>query len=147
MKVKGSSLIRTPSPPRAIHPPPYPLPLPLGNETSPNLQYATEINFPERFNFREVNKNLTNFFSLLKLNYSSLVRHPTVIWQSQVNCSAHLGNLNVLVCTLYIVQRSVNLHNKAVFWIRIYWIQIQIQHFKWIRIQGFDAQKLEKNTA
>ncbi len=39
---------------------------------------------------------------------------------------------------------------KAVLWIRIHWIQIRIQYFKWfririrIRIQGFDDQKLKK---
>jgi hypothetical protein len=31
----------------------------------------------------------------------------------------------------------------AVLWIRIHWIQIRIQHFKWIRIQSFDDQKLK----
>ncbi len=38
--------------------------------------------------------------------------------------------------------------NRSVLWLRIHWIQIQIQiqHFKWIRIriQGFDDQKVKK---
>jgi hypothetical protein len=31
----------------------------------------------------------------------------------------------------------------AVLRIRIPWIRIRIQHFKWIRIQGFDDQTLK----
>jgi hypothetical protein len=30
----------------------------------------------------------------------------------------------------------------AVLWIRIHWVRIWIQHFKWIRIQDFDDLKL-----
>jgi hypothetical protein len=33
-----------------------------------------------------------------------------------------------------------------VLWIWIHWIRIRFQYFKWIRILGFDDQKLEKNT-
>jgi hypothetical protein len=38
---------------------------------------------------------------------------------------------------------------ESVLWIRINWIRIRIriQHFKWIRIRGFDEQQLEKITA